>query len=110
MNKVVATVALLLVAVAAVSAYEDIGQVPVLPLPQRSLDLGASCRVSSECKSRCCATVFAHGDQAGSPRQCRSYAEPGERCSDDQVKGGTYVGGCPCRIGLCGFNNYCPQA
>ncbi|KAK8762139.1 U-scoloptoxin(18)-Er1a-like [Amblyomma americanum] len=108
MIKVVATVALLVVVVAAVSADEDIGQVPVLPLPKRSLELGAACLVSSECKSRCCATVFADGDQAGSPRQCRRYAESGERCSDEQIKGGTFIGGCPCRIGLCGDNGYCP--
>ncbi|XP_037554435.1 U-scoloptoxin(18)-Er1a-like [Dermacentor silvarum] len=108
MNKTIATAALLLLAAAAVSSAsgEDIGQVPVGPLA-KDVEVGGFCRFSGECRSKCCVKVFPRGDQAGSPRQCRHFAEPGEPCSDEQIKGGVYVNGCPCRVGQCGRNGYC---
>lgn len=107
MNKMAAVAFLLLVAAAVASAHgDDIGQVPVGPVA-KNIEVGGFCRFSSECRSKCCVKVFPKGDQAGSPRQCRHYADLGEQCSDDQLKGGVYVNGCPCRVGHCGRDGYC---
>ncbi|KAL1470791.1 hypothetical protein MTO96_024050 [Rhipicephalus appendiculatus] len=108
MSKISTVALLLLVVVAMASAFGDMGQVPVGPVA-KNIEDGGSCRFSMECRSQCCSKVFPRGDQAGSPRQCRRFAEIGEPCSDEQIKGGIYVNGCPCRVGYCGRDGHCKQ-
>ncbi|XP_075729475.1 U-scoloptoxin(18)-Er1a isoform X1 [Rhipicephalus microplus] len=109
MSKLATGAFLLLVVAAVVAAFGgDMGQVPVGPVA-KNIEEGGSCRFSMECQSKCCSKVFPRGDQAGSPRQCRRFAEIGESCSDEQIKGGIYVNGCPCRVGYCDRDGYCKQ-
>uniref|UniRef100_A0A0C9SDF5 Putative tick ixodegrin n=1 Tax=Amblyomma americanum TaxID=6943 RepID=A0A0C9SDF5_AMBAM len=57
--------------------------------------LGQPCKSSDEClPGLCCLQRRWRG-----PRICRPQAGRYRRCSDDQVKGGYYMGHCPCLMG-----------
>ncbi|KAK8786923.1 hypothetical protein V5799_023301 [Amblyomma americanum] len=102
---------LCLVALAGLSrADDDDDHVQQVATGPRSSGLhdGDSCHNNDECVSKCCLKVF-DGDGSGSPGHCHAAAGPGEHCSLEQVKGGANVNHCPCRVGICGDDNICPN-
>uniref|UniRef100_A0A0C9RWQ9 Putative tick ixodegrin n=1 Tax=Amblyomma americanum TaxID=6943 RepID=A0A0C9RWQ9_AMBAM len=58
--------------------------------------LGQPCRSSSQCLPNLCCLQR----QWRGPRICLPRAGRYQRCSEDQVKGGYYLGHCPCLMGL----------
>ncbi|KAK8759623.1 hypothetical protein V5799_002744 [Amblyomma americanum] len=57
--------------------------------------LGQPCRSSSQCLPNLCCLQR----QWRGPRICLPRAGRYQRCSEDQVKGGYYLGHCPCLMG-----------
>ncbi|RWR98930.1 hypothetical protein B4U79_01235, partial [Dinothrombium tinctorium] len=61
--------------------------------PPRAHEDGERCRFSKDCKSRCCMKKR----ENGRGKSCRPYALIGEKCSEEQIKGGIFIDGCPCK-------------
>ncbi|XP_077524009.1 U-scoloptoxin(18)-Er1a-like [Amblyomma americanum] len=57
--------------------------------------LGQPCKSSDQCLPGLCCLRR----RWGGPRICLPRAGRYQRCSEDQVKGGYYLGHCPCLIG-----------
>uniref|UniRef100_A0A0K8RK86 Putative ixodegrin protein n=1 Tax=Ixodes ricinus TaxID=34613 RepID=A0A0K8RK86_IXORI len=89
------------------------GQEPVLPgFPSRPTSppagLDEPCGPYRKCQGHLCCLLT--GSKYGAKATCRPKGRPGQWCSEDQVKGGTYSSRCPCLIGLCPRKPYnmCP--
>uniref|UniRef100_A0A147BHS6 Putative secreted protein n=1 Tax=Ixodes ricinus TaxID=34613 RepID=A0A147BHS6_IXORI len=88
------------------------GQKPVLPglLPRPTPSpgrRGEPCGPYKGCQSGLCCLLTRKKNSAWAT--CRPKGKPGQQCSEDQVKGGTYSSRCPCLTGPCpGWpNNRC---
>uniref|UniRef100_V5GEG9 Putative secreted protein n=1 Tax=Ixodes ricinus TaxID=34613 RepID=V5GEG9_IXORI len=80
------------------------GQEPVLPgrfpLPPSSPGgVGEPCGSYRKCQFGLCC-LLTH-NRNGARATCQPKGRPGDQCSEDQVKGGTYSSLCPCLTGLC---------
>uniref|UniRef100_A0A090X824 Putative secreted protein n=1 Tax=Ixodes ricinus TaxID=34613 RepID=A0A090X824_IXORI len=91
------------------------GQEPVLPgfLSRPTFSPGGLGGLSvapyrKGCQGGLCCLLT--GSRYGARATCRPRGRPGQWCSEDQVKGGTYSSRCPCLIGLCPGKPYnlCP--
>uniref|UniRef100_A0A0K8R4I8 Putative ixodegrin protein n=1 Tax=Ixodes ricinus TaxID=34613 RepID=A0A0K8R4I8_IXORI len=88
------------------------GQQPVLPGPPRPTPspgrVGDPCGPYRRCLGHLCCLLT--GNKKSARATCQPKGEPGEKCSEEQVKGGTYSSRCPCRIGWCpsGQDARCP--
>uniref|UniRef100_A0A0K8RIA6 Putative ixodegrin protein n=1 Tax=Ixodes ricinus TaxID=34613 RepID=A0A0K8RIA6_IXORI len=89
------------------------GQEPVFPgpLPRPTPSpggLGDPCNSYSRCQSHLCCLLTSNRKGAGAT--CQPKGKPGEQCSEDQIKGGTYTTHCPCLTGPCppGRRATCP--
>uniref|UniRef100_A0A0K8R4T8 Putative ixodegrin protein n=1 Tax=Ixodes ricinus TaxID=34613 RepID=A0A0K8R4T8_IXORI len=89
------------------------GQKPILPgVPSRPSStpggLGEPCGPYRSCKGHlCCLRTYKRNYPWAT---CQPKGRPGELCSEDQVKGGTYSSHCPCLTGPCplGKDATCP--
>ncbi|XP_040079159.1 U-scoloptoxin(18)-Er1a-like [Ixodes scapularis] len=87
-------------------------QKPVLPGPftrptPSPGGKGEPCGPYRSCRSGLCCLLTENNDGARST--CEPKGRPGQQCSEDQVKGGTYSSLCPCLTGPCPAspNNRC---
>uniref|UniRef100_A0A0K8RCE0 Putative ixodegrin protein n=1 Tax=Ixodes ricinus TaxID=34613 RepID=A0A0K8RCE0_IXORI len=85
------------------------GQEPVLPgLPSRPTPppggLGQPCSPYSSCQSDLCCLLTRNKN--GARATCQPKKKPGQRCSEEQVKGGIYSTRCPCLTGPCPAKPY----
>ncbi|XP_040061398.1 U-scoloptoxin(18)-Er1a-like, partial [Ixodes scapularis] len=85
-------------------------QKPVLPFPHPTSSpggVGEACGNYRKCQSGLCCLQTHNYD--GAWATCQPKGRPGQQCSEDQVKGGTYTAHCPCLTGPCPAipNNRC---
>ncbi|XP_022692971.1 uncharacterized protein LOC111262745 isoform X4 [Varroa jacobsoni] len=57
-----------------------------------NLTVGEVCRWNHQCESSCCVELV----DSPQGRQCANLGTPGKSCSTTNVKGGYFVGACPC--------------
>ncbi|XP_022660883.1 uncharacterized protein LOC111262745 isoform X2 [Varroa jacobsoni] len=58
----------------------------------KNLTVGEVCRWNHQCESSCCVELV----DSPQGRQCANLGTPGKSCSTTNVKGGYFVGACPC--------------
>uniref|UniRef100_A0A0K8RBD7 Putative ixodegrin protein n=1 Tax=Ixodes ricinus TaxID=34613 RepID=A0A0K8RBD7_IXORI len=80
------------------------GQQPVLPGgPSRPTPppgkVGQPCNSYRKCERDLCCLLTHNKNDAWAT--CQPKPGPGERCSEDQIKGGIYSSHCPCLRGPC---------
>ncbi|XP_075525462.1 uncharacterized protein LOC142557471 [Dermacentor variabilis] len=63
----------------------------------RKKSVGQPCKGTDECYPRLCCR------QRGGAKTCQALSRFGQKCTNDQLKGGSYLGHCPCdsRAGHC---------
>uniref|UniRef100_A0A224YB27 Ixodegrin B n=1 Tax=Rhipicephalus zambeziensis TaxID=60191 RepID=A0A224YB27_9ACAR len=59
----------------------------------RKKSAGQFCRSTSECRDHLCCSTTRRGTT------CKPRSRFGYMCTDEQAKGGIYLGGCPCLDG-----------
>uniref|UniRef100_A0A0K8RBI7 Putative ixodegrin protein n=1 Tax=Ixodes ricinus TaxID=34613 RepID=A0A0K8RBI7_IXORI len=80
---------------------------PIGPTPAPGR-VGQPCNYYSGCESGLCCLRTGRSNKPWAT--CQPKGEPGQQCSEEQVKGGIYTTHCPCLQGLCPRKPYnmCP--